>query len=134
MTACANARGSSAMTVSRPCVTGSPSAPIVVETTALPIAMASKIFSLVPPPMRSGTMYTVPAATCGRTSSTRPVTSMPARSASFCTAGVGARPMMLSVTSGTLVRMCGRMSLTKYSIPSSLGSQSIDPVKTKCGR
>ena len=43
------------MTTSRPGVTGSPSAPTVVETTALPIAIASKILSRVPPPIRSGT-------------------------------------------------------------------------------
>ena len=36
-------------------VTGSPSAPTVVDTTALPMPMASKIFSRVPPPIRSGT-------------------------------------------------------------------------------
>ena len=36
--------------------TGSPSAPMVVETTGLPMAIASKIFSRVPPPIRSGTM------------------------------------------------------------------------------
>ena len=32
-----------------------PSAPIVVETTARPMAIASNIFSRVPPPIRSGT-------------------------------------------------------------------------------
>ena len=38
---------------------------------------------------------------CGRTSSTRPVTSTPGSSASRCTAGVGARPTIDSVTSGS---------------------------------
>src|SRR5690348_5580266 len=41
-----------------PLVTSSPSAPMVVDTTALPIAMASKILSRVPPPIRSGTITT----------------------------------------------------------------------------
>src|SRR3954469_5326439 len=54
-TAAANAGGSSASITCSPAVTGRPSAPMVVETTALPIDIASKIFSRVPPPMRSGT-------------------------------------------------------------------------------
>ena len=54
-TACAKRAGSSAMSMSRPLVTGSPSAPTVVETTALAIDIASKIFKRVPPPIRKGT-------------------------------------------------------------------------------
>ena len=45
---------------------------------------------------------------CGRTSSTRPVTSTPGMSASLRTAGVGARPMMLSVASGSAWRIFGQ--------------------------
>src|SRR5205807_2659852 len=53
-TAAANAAGVSAITTSRPGVSASPSAPIVVETTALPAAIAPSIFSRVPPPPRIG--------------------------------------------------------------------------------
>jgi hypothetical protein len=52
----AKVRGSSAIDTCFPLVTGSPSAPTVVDTTALPMAIASKIFRRVPPPIRSGTM------------------------------------------------------------------------------
>jgi hypothetical protein len=38
------------------------------------MAIASKILRRVPPPMRSGTMYTAALRMYGRTSSTRPVT------------------------------------------------------------
>ena len=44
-----------------------------VDTTALPIARASKILSRVPPPTLSGTTYTAASATYGRMSSTVPV-------------------------------------------------------------
>ena len=57
--------GSSAWTKCCPDTSGSPSAPTVVETTALPIASASKIFSRVPPPIRSGTTYTAASAMNG---------------------------------------------------------------------
>ena len=48
--------------------------PIRVETTALPMAMASYALIRVPPPMRSGMTKTAARATYGRTSSTRPTT------------------------------------------------------------
>ena len=51
-----------------------PSAPIVVETTGIPAAIASKIFKRVPPPTRSGTMETFDPHSQGLTSGTVPVT------------------------------------------------------------
>ena len=91
-TAAAKAAGSSAMSRCRPGSPGSPSAPMVVDTTGVPAAMDSKIFRRVPPPMRSGTMETAASCNAGRTSSTRPVTTTRAPSASRCTADVGSRP------------------------------------------
>src|SRR5262249_5215714 len=55
-TAPAKLAGSSARTKGCPSTSGRPSAPIVVDTTGLPIDRASKILSRVPPPTRSGTM------------------------------------------------------------------------------
>jgi hypothetical protein len=55
---------------------GRSSAPTDVETTALLIVIASKIFRRVPPPMRRGTMQTEPRVTNGRMSSTHPVSGM----------------------------------------------------------
>jgi hypothetical protein len=54
-TASANCCGWSAIATSRPSVTGRPSAPTVVETTARAMPIASKILSRVPPPIRIGT-------------------------------------------------------------------------------
>ena len=68
--------GSSSMRMSRPGTASIPSAPSVVETMALPIAMASTILSRVPPPSRSGTTTAAAAARCGRRSATKPVTSI----------------------------------------------------------
>ena len=65
--------GVSATRMFSPDRTGRPSAPTDVETTALLIAMASKILRRVPPPIRRGTMQIEPRATNGRTSSTHPV-------------------------------------------------------------
>src|SRR5581483_4911 len=129
----ANVRGSSASRTCCPLTTGNPSAPTVVDTTALPIAIASKIFNRVPPPIRSGTTYTAAASIYGRTSSTRPVTSIAASSASFFTAGVGARPTIVKRTSGSSPRTSGRISRAKNCMASSFGSQSIEPVKTSDG-
>jgi len=131
-TASANDRGSSARSACAPGTTGRPSAPTVVETTALPIAIASKIFSRVPPPMRSGTMYTAASLMYGRTSSTVPVTLIPS-AASARTAGVGARPTIDSDTRGSCSRISGRISAQKYFIASSFGSQSMEPVNTRRG-
>ena len=95
--------GSSARIRCSPCVAGSPSAPIVVETTAVPMAIASKILSRVPPPIRSGTTYTAASRRYGRTSATRPVTATPRPSASPCTARRRrSRPTIVSVTSGSV--------------------------------
>src|ERR1043166_1023359 len=55
----ANACGSSAIWIRAPFSTGSPSAPIVVDTTGTRAAIASKIFRRVPPPVRRGTIDTI---------------------------------------------------------------------------
>ena len=52
----------------------SPSAPMVVETTGIPAAIASYTFRRVPPPMRSGTIDTEDPQRNGRISGTVPVT------------------------------------------------------------
>ncbi len=54
-----------------------PFCPSGVETTGFAIAIASRIFSRVPDPMRNGTTATAARARYGRTSGTRPVTSTP---------------------------------------------------------
>src|SRR5919106_2168157 len=51
----AKVSGVSAMRNSLPSVTGSPSAPTVVDTMGFSIAIASKIFKRVPPPILNGT-------------------------------------------------------------------------------
>ena len=73
-------------------------------------------------------MVTAACSIYGRTSSTRPVTVTPRSSASFLTAGVGVRPTMVRCASGSSARIAGSTSRQKYSIASSFGSQSIEPV------
>jgi hypothetical protein len=131
-TAAAKASAPSAISRWRPDSVGSPSAPMVVDTTALPAAIASKILSRVPPPTRSGTIVAVAGPRCWRTSSTVPVTSTPASCASRLTAAVGARPTIDSVTSGSAWRTRGSTSRQKKSIASSFGIQSMDPTKARC--
>jgi hypothetical protein len=62
----------------------------------------------------------------GRTSGTVPVTLTPAA----FTRSVGFRPTTVSETSETSWRIVGRIASMKWTIASSLGYQSIDPVKT----
>ena len=69
----ANVVGSFAMKMSRSGSRSRPSAPIVVETTALPMAIASRIFRRVPPPIQSGTTTVEAFANHGRTSGTEPL-------------------------------------------------------------
>jgi hypothetical protein len=78
--AMAKRRGSSRTSTFSPSTAASPSQPIDVETTGLPMAHAFKIFSRVPPPIRSGTMCTAAARISGRTSSRYPLSSTPYRS------------------------------------------------------
>ena len=66
----AKSAGSSARMMFSPWLTGSPSAPSVVETTAFPMAIASKILMRVPLPLRRGTTQTAALARYGRMSST----------------------------------------------------------------
>ena len=115
-------------------MSGRPSAPTVVDTTAFPIASASKILSRVPPPTRSGTTHTAAVATYGRTSLTVPVTRTPGIAVSRFTRGPGFFPTTVRDTSGTASRMRGNTASVKCRMQSSLGNQSMEPVNTSAPR
>ena len=125
-TASAKAAGSSSMRRSRPGTASIPSAPSVVETMALPMAMASTILSRVPPPSRSGTTTAAAAARCGRRSDTKPVSSTRGP-ASARSDGGGRPPMILQRASGCASAMRGQMSWTKWITPSTLGMVERSP-------
>src|SRR5438552_17879188 len=91
-----------------PGASGRPSAPTLVDTTAFPIARASQVLSRRPPPTRSGTTYTAPRATYGRTSFTVPVMRTPGTAASRCTRGPGFLPTTVNDASGAAARMRGK--------------------------
>ena len=57
---------------------------------------------------------------------------MPASCASRFTAGVGARPTIDSVTSGSASRTRGSTSRQKNSTASSFGIQSMEPTNARC--
>src|ERR1035438_7096098 len=65
-------------------------------------------------------------------SSTQPVIlTLGSDDAASCNRREGFRPTTERETSGTVRRTSGRISLMKKRIPSSLGSQSIEPVNTR---
>src|SRR5690606_5169989 len=68
--ASAKPSGSSRIRMFSPSTASSPSQPMLVLTTAFPMAHAVVIFSRVPPPIRSGTTVQNASRTHGRTSST----------------------------------------------------------------
>jgi hypothetical protein len=76
---------------------------------ALPMAIASTIFSRVPPPSRNGTITAAASAMCGRKSGTKPVNSIRGPdSASNC--GDGEPPMILQRASGLASAIRGQIS------------------------
>jgi hypothetical protein len=113
MTAVAKSCGVSAARKWRPDSSARPSAPTVVETTALPIASASKILMRVPLPARSGTTYTDASPIDGRTSPIVPVTITPGCVASPRTRALGLRPTIVNDTAGASARIRGRIVSTK---------------------
>ena len=85
-----------------------PSHPILVETTALRMASASRILRRVPAAISIGAIATSAELRYGRTSGTVPVTVTPGSFASFHTSGEGLRPTICQVASGRRFRMSGQ--------------------------
>src|ERR1035438_4813294 len=77
VTAPANASAPSANRAFSPSRTGSPSAPMVVETTGNPAAQASRIFKRVPLPVSNGTTATRERGSSQAASTTGPAPSIP---------------------------------------------------------
>jgi len=82
--ASAKVRAESASNSSRPDLTPSPSAPIVVDTTGIRWANASRIFTRVPPPMRNGTATMSAWASTLSMRGPSPVTTTPGSRSQCC--------------------------------------------------